>query len=91
MALGGRTVAEWQAIMSQREFDAWVDYYSEFPFDDYHRHYRPAALIARSMAGSEIEGLLEWLQPIKKDVDSQFSEADLVTFKAFGMTPPRKG
>lgn len=77
--------------MSQKEFDAWVDYYSEFPFDDYHRHYRPAALIAKSMSGGEIINLLEWLQPPPKVTDGEYSEADLATFKAFGMTPPRKG
>lgn len=74
--------------MSQREFDSWVEYYAEFPFDDYHKHYRPAALIARSMAGSEIDGLLEWLQPIKRVSDGEFSAADMATFKAFGMKPP---
>ena len=33
LALGGRTIAEWQAIMSQREFDSWVDYYSNQSLD----------------------------------------------------------
>ena len=76
--------------MSQREFDAWVDYYQECPFDDYHRNYRPAALIARSMAGAEIESLLEWLQPTQREEDHEFSAADMATFKAFGVKPPRR-
>mgnify|MGYP007032612216 CR=1 FL=1 len=76
--------------MSQREFDNWVDYYQEHPFDDYHRNYRPAALIARSMAGAEIDSLLEWLQPTPKDSESEFSAADMATFKAFGVKPPRR-
>ena len=74
--------------MSQKEFDDWVEYYSDHPFDDYHRHFRPSALIAKSMSGAEMSDLLEWLQPIKKAV-SEYSEADMVTFKAFGVTPPR--
>lgn len=76
--------------MSQREFDAWAEYYSEHPFDDYHRLYRPAALISRSMAGAEIDGLLEWLQPSPKDRSGDFSDADMATFKAFGVKPPIK-
>ena len=76
--------------MSQREFDAWVDYYQEHPFDDYHRHYRPAALVARSMAGAEMDSLLEWLQPTPKNDEHEFSAADMATFKAFGVKPPRR-
>jgi hypothetical protein len=75
--------------MTQKEFGAWVEYYSLYPFDDYHRRYRPAALIARSMSGAEMGDLLEWLQPIKQ-VDTKYSEADMATFKAFGITPPRR-
>jgi hypothetical protein len=76
--------------MSQREADAWLEYYSDHPFDDYHRHYRPAALISRSMAGAEIDGLLEWLEPSRKGQFGDFSDADMATFKAFGVKPPRK-
>ena len=86
--MGGRTIAEWQSTMSQREFDAWVEYYALYPFDDFNRRYKPAALIARSMSGADMVELLEWLQPIKQ-LDTDYSEADMATFKAFGMKPPR--
>jgi hypothetical protein len=77
--------------MSQSEFDSWVAFYNDHPFDDYHRRYRPAALIARSMSGSDIGDLLEWLQPKPADVNySEYSEADMRTFKALGVTPPRR-
>lgn len=78
--------------MSQVEFESWVRFYNERPFDDYHRLYRPAALVARSMSGAEMGDLLEWLQPKPQpDYYSEYSEADMVTFKAFGVTPPRRG
>jgi hypothetical protein len=32
MALGGRTIAEWKAAMSQEEFLDWVNFYSREPF-----------------------------------------------------------
>lgn len=77
--------------MSQVEFESWVEFYNEFPFDDYHRRYKPAALIARSMSGADMGDLLEWLQPKPVEVNySEYSEADMITFKAFGVTPPRR-
>lgn len=77
--------------MSQREFEAWVDYYSLHPYDDFHRIYKPAALISRSMSGADMGELIEWLQPSPDINDGQYSESDMATFKAFGMTPPTKG
>jgi len=56
-----------------------------------HRYHRPAALISRSMSGGEIAPMLEWLQPDYSDKqDSEFSEADLQTFKALGLEKPPK-
>ena len=85
-------MAELKATMSHAEFLRWQDYYNINPFDDMHRHYRPAALIARSMSGAEIEPMLEWLQPreVIEAAESGYSEADLNTFKAFGMKPPKR-
>jgi len=86
-------VAELKATMSHAEFLRWQDYYNISPFDDMHRHYRPAALIARSMSGAEIEPMLEWLQPTEaiEAAESGYSEADLRTFKALGLNkPPRR-
>lgn len=77
--------------MSQVEFQRWFDFYQMHPFDDLHRYHRPAALVAKSMCGAEIEDMLEWLHPQYNEQDSEYSEADLKTFKALGMSkPPRR-
>ena len=78
--------------MSQVEFERWFDFYQMHPFDDLHRYHRPAALISRSMSGADIGELIEWLQPreVIEAAESGYSEADLNTFKAFGMKPPRR-
>lgn len=90
LALGGRTVSEWKANMSRSEFLAWGDFYRAYPFDDYHRFHRPAALVASSIGGGEISNRLDWLQP-PRPVSQDYSEADLNTLKAFGYSAPRKG
>lgn len=64
LALGGRTVAEWKAAMTDDEFDDWCEYYRRWPFDDFHRYHRPAALQAQMSGGlKNTEDLLAWLQP----------------------------
>lgn len=68
--------------MTMPEFLGWREFYRMYPFDDYHRHYRPASLIAASMAGGKVEPMLEWLQPDPTIKD--MSDADLNTLKAFG-------
>lgn len=82
LALGGRTIAEWQATMSESEFMAWRDYYEAFPFCDLHRYHRPASLVAHSMTGADMRELLEWLQPDPRD--AHLNEADRNTLAAFG-------
>lgn len=83
LALGGRTVAEWQAIMPESEFLAWRDFYIAFPFDDFHRYHRPAALVSHAMSGGDMRDLLEWLQP--DPATSHLSDADRATLRAFGI------
>jgi len=83
-------VAELKATMSHAEFLRWQDYYNINPFDDMHKHYRPAALISRSMSGGDISEMLEWLQPREPDTEEGYSEADIQTFKALGMSKPPK-
>jgi len=73
--------------MSQREFNQWIEFFKLYPFDDFHRFHRPAALVGASM-GANPEKALEWLQP--DPVLSDFSIADINTFKAFGIKPPIK-
>ena len=77
--------------MSQCEFERWYDFYQMNPFDDLHRFHRPAALIARSMNGAEIQPMIEWLHPdYSNSLDSEYSEEDLKTFKALGLDKPPK-
>lgn len=68
--------------MTQSEYLAWLDFYRLHPFDDFYRYHRPAALIAQSMSGGEIEQKLNWLQPPSEN--DGLMEADIVTMKAFG-------
>lgn len=71
--------------MSAAEFGRWVAYYRRHPFDDLHRHHRPAAMVARSMGGADINDLLDWLHP--PPAAEGLSDADLRTLKAFGIRP----
>lgn len=71
--------------MSQAEYAAWIEFYRQYPFDDYHRYYRPAALISVSMAGGDVNDRLEWLQP--EVAPDGLNDADLRTMKAFGFVP----
>lgn len=68
--------------MTQAEFLTWIEFYKLYPFDDFHRFYRPAALISRSMAGGEIQPLLDWMQPDPRN--SGMGDADMATLRAFG-------
>jgi hypothetical protein len=87
LALGGRTIAEWKESMEQPEFLTWVEFFKLYPFDDFHRYHRPAALVSTALGGGDVKPRLDWLQP-EPDVDG-LSEADRNTLKAFGFT--RKG
>jgi len=78
--------------MTYAEFCEWVAFYVEHPFDDVHRYHRPAALIAQSMAGGQMDEKLAWLKGgrplVEADEDSwagRFSYADRRTFEALGM------
>lgn len=87
LALGGMTVAEMKTRMGAGEYERWRQYYLDAPFDDAHRYYRPAALVA-TMAGKIGKGLdyfIDILQPPKH----QHSDADMSVFKAFGIKPRR--
>lgn len=78
--------------MSRREFQEWREFYRLFPFDDLHRFHRPAALVATAASGgdfSRLEKRLAWLAPDPQD--ETYSDADLNTFKAFGIKPPGRG
>ena len=81
--------------MTHVEFCDWVAFYLEHPFDDEHRYHRPAALVAQSMCGGEMDTKLKYLKDAAVHAESsgvaglsgQFSEADLKTFAALGFKP----
>lgn len=88
LALGGRTVAEWQAAMSMAEFDAWVRFYRAHPFDDLHRYHRPAALVSVSLAGGDVAERLQWLAP--EPVPEGLTPVDLSVIRALGLQLPER-
>lgn len=81
LALGGRTKAEWRKAMTEDEFLDWCVFYQDQPFDDLHRFHRPAALIAGSLGGGDMQERLDWLQP---PPDDGLTNADRDLFKAAG-------
>ena len=83
MALG-KTVSELQATMPQPEFLAWIEFYKLYPFDDFHRFHRPAALVSASLGGGDIQQRLDWLQP--DPATAELSDVDISLLKAFGAT-----
>lgn len=85
LALGGRTVAELKSAMSAAEFSRWAAFYRDQPFDDLSRYHRPAALVAQSMRGGDINDLIDYLHP--PHVPDGMSEGDMSIFKAFGIKP----
>jgi hypothetical protein len=58
----GKTLGDIDA-MPQPEFLAWIEFYRQFPFDDFHRYYRPAALVSVSLGGGDFQKRLDLLQP----------------------------
>ncbi len=81
LALGGRTVSELKAAMTQVEFDRWRHFYVQQPFDDLHRFHRPAALVATSFGG-ELKSRLDFLT---RPIQTAEEDADDVTLRAFGL------
>jgi hypothetical protein len=73
--------------MTQAEFEGWKEFYVRYPFDDFHRFHRPAALVAQSLGGGEVRAMLDWLQPDR--ASESMSDADMNTMRAFGFA--RKG
>ncbi len=74
----GKTLAELQEL-TDAELESWREFYNLYPFDDYHRIYRPAALAAAAYGG-ELKAKLDWLAPQAQDGNA----ADLSVMKALG-------
>lgn len=62
--------------MSAQEWDCWLAYYQQFPFDDFHRFHRPAAMVGASMAG-DYKDKIAFLQPDPIPPNSKYNAADL--------------
>jgi hypothetical protein len=58
----GKTLGEIYA-MPKAELVAWREFYTRWPFDDFHRFHRPAALISVSLGGGDFKERLDLLQP----------------------------
>lgn len=74
--------------MTKPEFLAWQHFYKLHPFDDFHRYFRPAALVASAMNGEKFDSLLAWLE--KRPYSATYSDADLASIKALGFSPPMR-
>jgi len=61
-----------------------MEFYRLYPFDDFHRYHRPAAMVAQSLGGGEIQPLLDWLQP--DGATEEMTDADVATMRALGFT-----
>lgn len=84
----GRTVAELEASLTPIEFERWISFYRKWPFDDLHRYHRPAAMMAKAMAGGDVQTYLDYLTP--PDVPDDMSDVDLSFLRALGVQPPSR-
>lgn len=73
--------------MTQAEFQQWIDFYRSWPFDDFHRFHRPAALIAGSLGGGDLTARLDWLQPSPAYDEGGHTSADRDLYAAAGLKP----
>jgi hypothetical protein len=73
--------------MTEAEFASWMAYYRLWPFDDYHRFHRPAALVSASLSG-ELDAKLKWLGGEAPggthDAAAGLNEVDRSVFRAMG-------
>lgn len=81
--------------MPADEYRAWADFFVLYPFDDFHRYHRPAALVSASMGHGDlmpaINSRLKFLQPdppSPEELSGLFSESDLRTLRALGGAMP---
>jgi hypothetical protein len=76
--------------MTHTEEVSWREFYKLWPFDDLHRFHRPAAMVASSLGGGDVQSRLNWLAPEPEITVPGYSAADMATFKAFGAKPPQR-
>lgn len=74
--------------MSYPEFYKWISFYNDFPFDDFHRYLRPAALVAAAsgsmgkISSESVTKILSWLEP--EQIPEGINAADYSIIKALG-------
>jgi len=72
--------------MPYSEYENWRKFYLIHPFDDFHRYYRPAALLASLHATQQntaLKAALDFLQP--NPLAAHLNETDRRTLTAFGL------
>lgn len=77
------TVAELGQRMTEEEFREWLEFFNLYPFDDFHRLHRPAALVSVSLSGGNEawQDRINFLQPEPKLAG--MSDVDKSILKAF--------
>jgi hypothetical protein len=69
--------------MPQSEFDAWREFYDKYPFDDFHRFHRPAAMVATVVRNDrKLQERLDYLQPDRSN--DGLTDADMTTLQTLG-------
>lgn len=82
MALAlGQTVGQLKQTLTNKEYLDWVAYYKSYPFDDFHRFHRPAALLVSRGKNEQLDAALKFLDinsvlPGEINMD-EMSEADM--------------
>jgi len=74
--------------MSQQEFTMWTEFYKLYPFDNYHVHQRPAAMLAAVTGRVEIEKIAEWLKKPIGGGNKEFDSTDMSIIETLGGHPP---
>lgn len=67
--------------MSEIEFQTWIEFYKDFPFDDVHRYYKPAAMVA-AVHNRNFEDNMDFLQPVQ--IPDGMTTADYSVLKTLG-------
>lgn len=77
------TVAELGQRMTEEEFQEWLEFFGMYPFDDFHRLHRPAALVSVCLAGGgdAWQERIDFLQP--DPTLAGLSDVDKSLIKAF--------
>lgn len=71
--------------MSTPEFLTWIEFHKLYPLDDYHRLFKPAAMLAAvHTKDGKLQPFIDMLSPDPRNAG--LSEADLNSMRAFGVS-----